>query len=131
MSFTVEIAGVAEAINQLRRFAEDADQATGAALRQEGEIILAWSQQQVPVDTGVLKASGAVLGPIMSYNGVEVQVGYGGAAKAYARRQHEETGWRHRVGKAKYLEDPFMARVQSGLTLQAIQREIFRRVRGV
>ena len=54
----------------------------------------------VPVDTGVLRGSGIVTGPDPSG---AVALTFGGAAAPYAIRQHEELGYRHTVGEARYL----------------------------
>jgi len=78
------------------------------AIRREAEKVLSDSLREVPVRDGPLKDSGRVVGPEVAFAAVAAAVTYGGAAKAYARRQHEETTWRHTVGKAKYLEDPAM-----------------------
>lgn len=75
------------------------------------------SKNQVPIDTGALKASCAV------------QVGAGGTSGAvsydtpYAIIQHEATGYSHpKGGKSKYLEDP----ANDG-SVQAQMRELMAR----
>jgi hypothetical protein len=98
--------------------------AAGEALHEEAEAIMAVSQPRVPVDEGILRASGTVgdieygggSGPGRASNGrftaggnlVQVRLGYGGPAEEYAARQHEELEWSHTVGEAKYLEKPMM-----------------------
>ena len=67
------------------------------------------SQREVPVKTGTLRASGAVGQPTVTGMDAEVAIGYGGAAKAYALKQHEDLNLNHPNGKAKYLEDPVRA----------------------
>jgi hypothetical protein len=65
------------------------------------------SQAQVPVRTGVLKASGHVDPPSILGNDIEVNIGYGGAAAQYALFVHENLQAHHTPPtKAKYLEDP-------------------------
>lgn len=82
----------------------------GAALVAEANSIMNASRPQVPVDTGVLRASAVIGSPTMQTDGVMViTFGYGGPAKDYAWPQHERLDYQHRVGKAKYLEDPLVA----------------------
>lgn len=72
--------------------------------------VLNESKRIVPVDTGVLKNSGQVEALKRSGQGIEVSVGYGGAASQYAEIVHENLAAKHGPGKsAKYLEIPFMA----------------------
>lgn len=81
--------------------------------------VMAKSQEIVPIGgpptspydpaPGTLKASGTVLLPTWDSGRqrVEVVLGYGGAAEAYAWRQHEDLTYRHKDGQsAKYLEGP-------------------------
>jgi hypothetical protein len=78
-----------------------------AALVLEAEIIMTDSKQNYcPVKDGILKGSGHVE---VDENRVSVTLAYGGAAGAYAARQHEELDYHHTVGEAKYLEKPLMA----------------------
>jgi hypothetical protein len=72
-------------------------------------VILPESMDECPVDTGTLRASApAVSGAVITPTDCTVILGYGGAASAYARRQHEDLSFKHTVGKAKFLEDPIM-----------------------
>ena len=48
-----------------------------AGLYQAGTVLMATSQQLVPVETGTLKRSGRVEEPVVSEDHVEVTVGYG------------------------------------------------------
>lgn len=64
------------------------------------------SKQIVPVDTGTLRNSGFVELPTESDGLIKVEMGYGGAAAPYAVFVHEDMQAFHRVGQAKYLEDP-------------------------
>lgn len=94
---------VRRAKDAFKAVGDTADEALGAALYAEANRALNMSRPLVPVDTGVLRGSGVVLQPQRSGSGVRVVMGYGGAAKAYALKQHEELSYRHRVGQAKYL----------------------------
>jgi len=71
------------------------------ALIEEAMEIFAKSQKQVPVDTGRLRDSG-IVGE--GQHG-DVTIAYG---TDYALPVHERTEVKHTVGKAKFLEDPFL-----------------------
>lgn len=93
------------------RIAEDVAKAPAAmasALFIEAEAIMADSKELVPVDTGALRASGHVQHPKISAQGVEVEMGYGGAAEQYALIQHERLDYNHPSGEAKFLEKPVL-----------------------
>ena len=72
------------------------------ALKQEAVILKGKSQALCPVESGTLRDS-CVIDEQDGY----VTVGYGGAASAYAARQHENMAYHHDVGQAKFLEQPF------------------------
>ncbi len=91
--------------------------ASGAAIYEEGNAIMAVSRHLVPVETGTLRASGFVDMPHVEGMTVSVELGYGGAASAYAMIQHERMDYRHRVGQAKYLEQPFLE-AQRGMEIR-------------
>ena len=77
------------------------------ALYQEAQLIMSKSLRLVPVDTTALKQSGGIEPPRTRGDHIEVVMGYGGAASAYALRQHEDLSYKHEAGKtAKYLENP-------------------------
>ena len=83
-------------------------------LGQAMEHLLGESRKQVPIEEGVLERSGTAV-----TDGLQGAVYYDGP---YARRQHEETTWRHDPGrKAKYLEDPAIAESDTMLGLVAAQ----------
>ena len=78
-------------------------------LTEEGEEIMAVSQEIVPVDEGILKDSGGLYGSEDNSEGVFVRLGYGGAASSYALVQHETPPhiFSHTDGRTwKYLERP-------------------------
>lgn len=89
---------------ELRRHLSAVQRAAEAALYQGGSIIMTEAKQRAPLDVGTLRNSGYVTLPRTDSEGTFVEVGFGGAAKAYAVRQHEELSYRHDVGEAKYLE---------------------------
>lgn len=122
MSLRLEITGTEQLIAALQAYGANALPTAGAALYQEAEIIMATSKEEyVPVDLAILKASGAVLPPEIDGDSVMVQLGYGGAAKAYAVVQHERMDYRHTVGGPKYLERPLLA-AASGLAARLAAR---------
>lgn len=106
MAQRFEITGTAALRKALGQAGDLATQALAAAMLEEQSAIMSESQTRVPVDTGVLRASGTVLPPKVSGTRVEVEAGYGGAAAAYAIVQHEKHS-----SKSKFLERPFLERV--------------------
>jgi hypothetical protein len=113
------------AVRGIERMARRGDQANVSGLRVIGEMIMAdikdsRSEKGVPVDTGVLRASGRVTGPDAA--GV-VRLTFGGASAAYALRQHEVLSYRHTVGEARYLVrgvERFVADVKQTAILHAM-----------
>jgi hypothetical protein len=105
---TAEVAGLAKALKMLEGLGTRVPAALAAALYQEAEAVMARSKQEfVPVDTGTLRASGYVEPPALTDGGILVTLGYGGAAAAYALKQHEDLALHHpNGGQAKYLETP-------------------------
>jgi hypothetical protein len=87
-------------------------EATAMALTQEAQLMFAESQRRVPVKHGTLRRSGIILPPVIQGKSVLVQMGYGGAASAYALIQHERQDFRHKDGQTwKYLETPVRERI--------------------
>lgn len=114
MGFKVEWEGADEYLQALQSAGDNVLQVLIQALYAEANDIMLQSQELVPVDTGVLKTSGTVLPPTIMGNVVEVVLGYGGAASAYALRQHEDLSYNHAEGKqAKYLEQPAREAMES------------------
>lgn len=72
-------------------------------LKAAAEEIKGLSQTMCPVDTSVLKNSAYVTEITDGW-----EIGYGGAAKAYALEQHENLYYHHNVGQAKFLELAFI-----------------------
>ena len=100
----IEITGAAAIQARLQRLGTEAPQALGAALYRQGERIMTEAKRRTPVDTGTLKASGAVLQPVVRGREVTVTLGFGGPAVGYAIHVHENLTARHPVGQAKFLE---------------------------
>lgn len=94
---------------------------------ESANLVMAASQEIVPVDLGTLKGSGVVLAPEWRGSTCVVELGYGGAASAYAARQHEDLTYRHKPGQsAKYLERPMLEEERNvrDRIARAISREI-------
>lgn len=64
--------------------------------RLAGEHLRTTAVQQTPLETGTLRNSAQV-----TSDGTRTAVSYN---TPYAAKQHEELGYRHKDGKAKYLE---------------------------
>lgn len=119
--------GLDEFMDRLKRSEKNAPRQLGRALYVEGNRIMTVSKRDyVPVDQGVLRASGHVRQPHIRGTWAEVVLGYGGAASGYALVQHERLDYAHNVGQAKYLERPvndaasgFGARLERHLDLFA------------
>lgn len=80
-----------------------------AALKENAVHLKGKSSAEAPIDTGDLRRNCSIDESELQ-NRHFILVGY---SLIYARRQHEELGYRHpQGGKAKYLEDPFNANVE-------------------
>lgn len=108
MKFSLDLSGDERLERLLVQAGSDAGRAVAQALYEEAQLIFAESQRLVPVDTGSLRSSGNVTLPQPSAGGgVEVTIGYGGAAAPYAAFVHENLNARHNgAQQAKYLEVP-------------------------
>ena len=95
---------------KLRKHLEATLKSAEAALYQGASIIMTEAKKRAPLDVGTLRNSGYVTLPRRDGNDVSVEAGFGGAAKAYAVRQHEETSYNHEVGEAKYLQNAIDAK---------------------
>jgi|SRR5581483_8221599 len=104
------ITGGDEFIRKMRLAPDLAVKALESAMFEEQSAVIAEAQSRTPVDTGVLRASGTVLPPEQRGDKIEVEAGFGGAAAAYAIRQHEDMSLNHATGQAKFLEQPFLER---------------------
>ena len=95
---------------ELRRRLEAVLNSAQAAVYKGASIIMTEAKKRAPLDVGTLRNSGYVTLPRRDGNDVSVEAGFGGAAKAYAVRQHEETSYNHEVGEAKYLQNAIDAK---------------------
>lgn len=79
----------------------------GRAIRVEAEIEATECKRRTPVDTGNLRASIHVEGPINEPGGsISCAVVAGGPAAPYAIHVHENLEAHHPVGQAKFIEGP-------------------------
>jgi hypothetical protein len=110
---TIQVKGLREVIARLGAVPQGVMQALETELYLEVNDVFIASQELVPVDTGALKSSGMVEGPIVDGTTVEVSIGYGGAAEDYALVVHEDlTAFHEPPTQAKYLEQPAVEAVE-------------------
>lgn len=100
----VTIKGIPEMVARLQRIIDKLPDVVAQALYQEAQIEMTEAKRRVPVDTGVLRASGHVLQPTRQGRMIECVLAFGGAAEKYAVIVHEDLEAFHPVGQAKYLE---------------------------
>jgi len=112
-TFRTTIRGTNEVKRNLLLLGDKAPQVAALVLTEEAETVMSASKQEVPVRDGILRGTGHVEPPVVSGSIITVAAAYGGPAAPYAARQHEHTEYKHTVGKAKYLSDPFNARRDS------------------
>lgn len=112
--------GVNDAVKKLNAIADRLRKDTAKAIRVEVEKIGSDADRNyIPVDQGTLRASKYIDGPRIEGNNIEVTIGYGGAAAAYAvavhenPSEHDPPSWEgvqvdfHPRGRGrKYLETP-------------------------
>jgi hypothetical protein len=107
---TMQVMNLQKVIKQLQEKNENVMEALSSALYMEAENIMTKSKESyVPVRAGTLRASGYVESPKVTGTSVEIKLGYGGAAKAYALYIHEAPqNWNWSVSGTgpKYLEKP-------------------------
>lgn len=83
------------------------------------DYLLELSQPLVPVDTGRLKKSGKVVQEnantvYVTYEAFNPENGYD-----YAPIQHEVLDFKHTIGQAKYLEQPFLTNMDNLINVVA------------
>lgn len=86
-----------------RQLGSKVQQAAIRGANKAAERLRSLAVAQAPLRDGPLRGSAFVTPASADANGVLAEVGFD---TVYAARQHEETGWHHSDGKAKYLEDP-------------------------
>lgn len=76
------------------------DAAVKAGVKKAGELVKDEAVERAPIETGALRNSARVT---RAYKTVAVSFGTGPSAP-YAVKQHEEVGYHHKEGQAKFLE---------------------------
>lgn len=76
------------------------EQAAKSGVRAAAELVREVAVNRAPVETGALRNSAKV-----SQEGTDAVVSFN---TKYAARQHEELGWHHQDGQAKYLESALL-----------------------
>ncbi len=105
--FTVQVRGLDRIRAFVRAFGPRARQAYRRGARGEGETIMTAAKRIVPVDSGALRATGHVEGPVTEGSLETMTLGFGSVAVQYAAVQHERLDFHHvPPGQAKYLEQP-------------------------
>lgn len=102
MEFSLQ--GEKELQRAIKRAGDRVEDLLASGLFREAEGIMAKSKPEVPVDQGVLRASGFVRKPKRAGVRTSVDLGYGGAAKSYALFVHEGTG--PAAGRSPYFPPP-------------------------
>ena len=102
----LEMVGLNEIERLLFQYGARAQRELERSVVKKAELIMGEAKLETPVDRGPLRASGHVPKPTIEDGDFVVRPAFGGVATPYAFRQHEELGYRHNVGNAKYLENP-------------------------
>jgi hypothetical protein len=121
--FNVKTTGIEDAQTRIKLFNVLYPDEAAEALEREANLTMKESKKEVPVDTSALKNSAYVGKPRKNGNIVSIKFGYGGVAvqvnhksgkltSVYAMIVHEDLTKTHKVGKAKFLEDPVNRREQ-------------------
>ena len=98
---SLEITGGKRIVSNLGKLSLKGHSLAAKGLYQEGLAIEARAKVSAPVFDNTLRGSGHTRPPTWNRDGVEVVVGFGGAAKGYAVAVHEGTG--PAVGRPKYF----------------------------
>lgn len=129
MRIEVSIEVSQDMADAIRNQTAQATQSVLPTMVEEMEKVRTLSMEVVPEDQGILRASALEVGTNIADvpGGVEVAIGYGGAARSYAVMQHETPPdvFSHAPGKSwKYLERPALESVPqiSEAMTAAIQR---------
>lgn len=93
--------GEIKGLVQLDRVIRNMDAVRGylaAFLRREHERVMTDAKRRTPVKHGTLRNSGTVLPTEVHGDQIVSRGGFGGAAKAYARVQHDNLWWNKKTG---------------------------------
>lgn len=101
--------------DRLRKFGKQFPDEVARGLYIETEIEAKEVKRRTPVDTGELRASVHVIGPVRRFRQIYTEIVAGGPAAPYAIYVHEDPDAYHKVGEWKYIESvllesrPYMA----------------------
>lgn len=118
------IEGLSDIIKSIRFTQERHAEGIEAGLIAAGGALLEWSQELVPVDTGLLHDSGQVSVTGKGYETL-VEVAYGSSGAYYAIYVHEDMNVYHPNGQAKFLEQP--ARERRPELREIVREEVIKR----
>jgi hypothetical protein len=108
----IKLEGKDQVALALRLLGPRSAKAVAVALFKEANAIMNKAKEVTPVDTSTLKNSGHVKVPEIKgskVSKVTVTLGFGGAAKEYAIKVHEDLNAYHKPPtQAKFLERPFL-----------------------
>jgi hypothetical protein len=122
MNVELRVDGPEELLNSIQRFANEYPQVAAQALYDELRLVMNESQRQVPVDTGILRASGSVDVPMSEGGIITSSLGY---STNYAVYVHENLEAFHKPPtKAKFLEDPLYQAIDGMLERIASRLDI-------
>ena len=93
-----------------KKFGALAGDPAGRALRSVGEVWMTMAKKRTPVQFGVLRSSGHVVGPVRIGKDWQIRLVFGGPSAPYAKAVHENLSARHHVGQAKFLESVVVER---------------------
>lgn len=116
----IHITGLEQVEMNINRLIRDNWTDAKKGLREEANIILNNAVRQTPREFGDLRRSGTVEETKDTKREYEATIGFN---ESYAAAVHENLNAHHDIGKAKYLEDPLMARVDD------IPKNIARRIK--
>lgn len=133
----IKIEGLQDVMEAAAKIGSEGPKAMGRALYAEGLYIMTKAKLLTPVRYGFLRASGRLDEPVISYLGtnVSVEMGFGGPAGrgnlsetnteevGYALPVHEDLNAYHKVGQAKFLEQPLLAAMAN------MERELATRIK--
>lgn len=115
MASGASLNGARQVRDKLKKFGVKFPDEVARALYIETEIELKEVKRRTPVDTGELRASEHVVGPVRRFRQIYTEIVAGGPAAPYAIYVHEDPDAFHKVGEWKFIESvllesrPFMA----------------------
>ncbi len=107
---TIEVKSPSEVMRKIHEFAQSFPTVTAKKVNEEFGVVGGESQEEAPVKTGQMRASLLVEPAQVSDGRISITLGY---HKNYSIYVHENLEAYHKVGKAKFLEDPLMRHLQT------------------